>query len=163
VEWAVAAGFAVGAVLAGLAPLVGNPALHKLCPWYAGLFALGMAAAVGVGRSPHAATGRPRWQNRCAWAVVAALVLLGPLVVSRADRDVMFAAPAVGLAAAGLLVWLARRSEGARLRPRPVSLKLLESRAAVALGSVYYSLYLIHYPILALAGSGLRGLGVSPG
>jgi peptidoglycan/LPS O-acetylase OafA/YrhL len=149
---AVGAGFAVGYGVAGLSDPLGNPALRLCCPWYAGLFALGMAAAVVAGpRRRSMRCGRP------AAAVGGLACLLAWLAMGRHDDRALLAGdPLVGLAAAALLVrWtrLAAQRAGAH---RPPLLRLCEARASLALGGVSYSLYLVHYPLLALADAALR-------
>jgi peptidoglycan/LPS O-acetylase OafA/YrhL len=146
---AVAAAFALGAGLMLLSVAVGNPALRKLCPWYAGLFALGMAGAVA-----------PRDWTRPARAAVAACLLAACLsilaVCSTDDGYLMLTDVMVGLIAVGLVVRWRRSAEGAGGSP---SLRLLQARPIVALGACSYGLYLIHYPLIALANLTLRGQG----
>ncbi len=149
----VAVAFGLGWAIAGLGPLLGNPALVRLCPWLLGLFTLGMAAAGdGDGQGP---VRRP-----LGW-VAAVVVALGvPAWLDAPNRDVMLADPIVGALTALLIARLARRS--ARGESSPI-LRLLSSPGARRLGSISYSLYLIHFPLLALAGSLLRSRGVVPG
>jgi peptidoglycan/LPS O-acetylase OafA/YrhL len=151
----VAVAFAAGWGIAGLGPVVGNLAMVRLCPWYLGLFALGMAAAEDAG--PRGGQG-PR-RRPFAWAVAAAAAVGLPLWLDRPNRDVMTADPVVGAAAAVLIARLARRSAAGR--PSRL-LGILESRPSRWLGSVSYSLYLTHFPLLALAGAGARGIGLGP-
>jgi peptidoglycan/LPS O-acetylase OafA/YrhL len=149
----VAIAFGLGWAIAGLGLAVSNPAMVRLCPWLLGLFALGMAAAAdGDGQGP---LRRP-----LGW-VAAAVVALGvPTWLDAPNRDVMLADPIVGGLAALLIARLVRRSGRGESSPM---LRLLSSRAACRLGSISYSLYLIHFPLLALAGSLLRARGVGPG
>ena len=146
----VAAGFAAGFAVATLAGWLDNPALAKLCPWYAGLFALGMAGAAEDWSLP----GRLPLLG----GVTALATLLAALAVQGgADVSVMAIDLLVGAGAMALIVRCARRAAHDKSTSRGAVLGLLESRVAVRLGSFSYSLYLIHFPILAFAGWTLRG------
>ena len=155
---AVAAGFTFGGLVATLAGWLDNPALAKLCPWYAGLFAMGMAAAVD--RRRRQPDGPPARGVALAFVLaVAAILFAGLAARAGADATVMLADVVVGLAAKGLVVCCARKADRGDATPRRGVLRLLESRAAVALGSFSYSLYLIHFPLLAAMGRALRTRG----
>jgi peptidoglycan/LPS O-acetylase OafA/YrhL len=149
---AVGAAFAGGLAIAALGGWLDMAGLMQLCPWYTGLFALGMAGAARSGTQP---TRAGRAGLLAAGLGLLAVVLGGLAARWGADGPVLITDVVVGGAAAGLIVRLERpASRGARaLRG------LLESRAAVGLGSFSYSLYLIHFPILALCGSVARGQG----
>jgi peptidoglycan/LPS O-acetylase OafA/YrhL len=150
---AIAGAFAVGYGVAALANPLNNPALGELCPWFAGLFALGMAAALASHGDRNA---------RGSVGVVAvglgfvALVLAGLALAATHDRKFMIADPIVGAAMACLLVRWTRRAAPGATEPRLPLLRLLEGRSAGALGSISYSLYLIHYPLLAAGDAILR-------
>jgi peptidoglycan/LPS O-acetylase OafA/YrhL len=78
-------------------------------------------------------------------------------VVLTGDRAVMLADTVTG----GVTTWLLmRRVRRAPSSPRPAVLRVIEARWAVALGACSYSLYLIHYPLLALANIVLRDWGM---
>jgi len=154
----VAAGLGIGWGLAALATSVGNPALWLLSPWFLGLFAMGMAAAV-ASESP-AGVRRARLWPAIAWSLLALAALLVLTARKAIGLDRMVLDPIIG-AATALLLWrcAARSARG----ESSAALRLLESRGAAALGSCSYSLYLTHYPLLALAGWSLRARGVGPG
>jgi peptidoglycan/LPS O-acetylase OafA/YrhL len=159
---AVAAGFALGYVVAALATPLGSPALRQLCPWYAGLFAIGMAGAVAsCGPRPTADGPAPGGLLATGLGVVA-LVAATSVSAGLSNPFVMAADPLVGAATAGLIVRWARRTDPGSEAPRPFVLRLLEDRRAVALGSISYSLYLVHYPLLALADATLRARAWGP-
>jgi peptidoglycan/LPS O-acetylase OafA/YrhL len=149
---AVAAAFAAGNAIAALAGWLDQAALGQLCPWYTGLFALGMAGAVGS-RPP---AGDERGTKRFGLLAVlgGAALVLGFLAARHGiDVSVLLADLLVGAVATGLIVQGARVAATSR---RGV-FRLLESRGVVALGSFSYSLYLTHFPLLALCGRALRG------
>ena len=106
----VAAGFGLGAAVELLAIPLGNPALRALCPWYFGLFALGMAGAATRSRVRARTDGRPgppsSRRSPCSRR-------LGRRRLSRGHRS-----PG-GPAVVGLVVWLARRARPARSRTPP--------------------------------------------
>jgi len=140
-RWGMGAGVALGFVL-GLAPVpfVHHSITSHVCPWYAGLFALGIAAADGR-RLPHS----PRW------LVPLALPLCLFLADSLAVSDAF-----VGAVTVAYLAYVANGMAPDWL------VKPVESRPAVALGAFSYSLYLTHYPVQAWATAALVELGVSP-
>ena len=157
---AVAAAFAGGGAVAALAGWLGNAALTQLCPWYAGLFALGLAGAVDGRPRPRGGRAQGRSWLLAATLGLFALVLAGLAARQGADVPVMIADVLVGCAATRLIVGCARQSVRGGTGAASGGLRrLLESRAAVGLGSFSYSLYLIHFPLLALFGRRVRSSG----
>ncbi|MHC5537433.1 acyltransferase family protein [Singulisphaera rosea] len=158
---AVGAGFAIGFGVAVLSGPLRNPALRQLCPWYLGLFALGMAAAVASTR-PRLVVVEPRTNGPMLGPglVLAAVILAGAAFAGQNDRDIMIADPLVGALSAALLVRLSRLSMLMTAGPKRPVLRLLESRKVVALGSISYSLYLTHFPVLALTDAFLIRAGM---
>jgi peptidoglycan/LPS O-acetylase OafA/YrhL len=160
---AVAAGFALGYALAALAPLLGNPALRQLCPWYAGLFALGMAGAVATDRRRPAEVVGPAARGLAGFGVgIVALFVAGLALSMNHDRAFMVGDPLVGATTACLIVHGARRTTPGVTTPLRPIFRLLEDRRAAALGAISYSLYLVHYPLLVLADAALRSHGGGP-
>jgi peptidoglycan/LPS O-acetylase OafA/YrhL len=160
---ALAAGFAIGNGVAALSGWLDQPALGKLCPWYAGLFALGMAGAVRVQGESAPGPGRGRGSGRsCLLAAalgVIALFLAGLAARHGVDATTMFVDLLVGVSATCLIVRRARRPARDVVTSGRGLLRLLESRPTLVLGSFSYSLYLIHFPLLALQGRLLRDWG----
>jgi peptidoglycan/LPS O-acetylase OafA/YrhL len=150
---AVGAAFAGGCAVAALGGWLAKASLMQLCPWYAGLFSLGMAAAA---RSTRRAGQGPRGRWLAAGLCLLAAAFAGMAARWGADGPVMITDLLIGSAAAGLIIRLARQAGAGR---RTALLGLLQSRAAVGLGSFSYSLYLIHFPILALCGNATRSAG----
>jgi peptidoglycan/LPS O-acetylase OafA/YrhL len=146
--------------------------LYRACPWFLGLFALGMAAAsIATSQDP----GACRWRER-RWPWIAAMVvptlivwliltfrpqwtwydgeseLIGEAVV---PMDMLW-----GAAVASFLVFAGSRIvAGAAARSRVV--RLLECKPVVWLGACSYSVYLVHMPLVKLVWAGLKGQGLS--
>jgi peptidoglycan/LPS O-acetylase OafA/YrhL len=121
-------------------------------PWYVGLFAMGMAGAIHA----FAPKREHAWSDRTPWFTV---VMIGTLLTFLGWdfilRDVL-----TGVATVTLLVFCANHASSIEGTVRPVALRLLESRALVTLGAFSYSIYLVHYPIIALANGWLASLGI---
>ena len=121
-------------------------------PWMLGMFALGMVAAV-VGTSPTVAA----WRERVPWrGLTVALIALVPVVsalTSVTDDKygaLMVCHTAVGLATcAGMILMSREQLTGV---PRSAVHRLLASRSLRWLGVISFSLYLVHYPIVGVAG-----------
>lgn len=153
------------AVAAGLLPHLLLPAgknYDTACPWYLGLFALGMAAAVVEGSA---------WRDRLPWRAIAILGAAGLVLVlldprGSAGRWVYWDRPLwlrdafVGLATSLGIVAMARDSASGR---RALGLSVLRSRPVAALGTISYSLYLTHGPVLALVHAATGGRSTADG
>ncbi len=153
--------FAVSA-LVGYAPLLfASRASMIAIPWYLALFALGMLAA-SAGFAVH--TAEHRLLARVRWNVLSAVLWLACAAFGLGSPGTWFQLKPltdllVGAAAATLIIDCTQRSLSGR---RGLLLRLLESRAALAVGHFSYSLYLTHLPLLALcyfplAKAGLTG------
>jgi len=147
----VASALVMGAIL-GFAPhFLLHARLDLAVPYYITLFALGMAgASLGFSRKP----ADVAWRERVPWgalAVVCSLLVLAYVFHLRREEDIKYGIvePFVGLAAVSLIIYCARYLTQGRPGRYPLLLRLLESRGAVALGAFSYSLYLVHYPVLA--------------
>ena len=130
----------LGASGLGIAITFAFPSLDGACFWFIGLFAFGMAAATKIGKTDAKETRR--------WGIAAAAfaVLLVGLSLKTHLKDILIEADfLVGGGAACLLIYCAGKAQhgGSPL------LRVFESKAALWLGMFSYSLYLIHFPILA--------------
>jgi peptidoglycan/LPS O-acetylase OafA/YrhL len=126
-------------------------------PWYVFLFAMGMTAAVVTETNETGVAGV--WITRRATVTAGVLlVVLGATYALKARLgDWLFvAADSIeGLIAALLIICCATvLAVGGR---RPVMLRVFDSRVAVWLGAFSYSLYLVHFPVLAAMDSVVRG------
>lgn len=109
--------------------------------WYVGLFAMGMFAAHVAVRGVH--VPGLGWLTLAAGAAVSAGLVVW---MDAVNHYFYLSEPAVGVAVALLLAWLAQRSMQGRLT---VAHRLLQWRPLVWLGLWSYSLYLIHDPLLS--------------
>lgn len=160
---AIAGGFAIGYAVAALAIPLKNPGLRELCPWFAGLFTLGMASALVTHRHPSVTeNGWIRGGLVAAGLGLVAIICAGLALAGTDDRNFMLTDPLIGVLMAGLLARWSRRALPTALGPRLPLLRLLEGRTAVALGTISFSLYLTHYPLLALGDAVLRRWQFSP-
>ena len=130
-------------------------------PWFLGLFALGMAAAVfGFSRERPGPIPQ-RWLLPVvgialgAFFLVAAIVRVAHIEFVTAGwiADVIF-----GFGTAVFVVYCAREGEH---RWFPVR-RFLDARPVVTLGWFSYSLYLVHAPVLVAAALGFRAVGIPP-
>lgn len=128
--------------------------------WFLGLFALGMLAAF-VNFSPRAR--EKGWILQRGWRWISAVGWLGVMLSMALARRVSLPAPFVdsllGLATA---TFLAGATSALVRGESPWSVRLLERRVSVRLGEMSYSLYLIHYPLLALVDLTLHQVSISP-
>lgn len=134
---------------------------RTIVSWYTVLFTVGSAGALLHVGPPSAATLRIQklpW-NLIATSLTVAVALSGLIAASIWFRYQPITDLLVGLCTATVLVAAAEGNLSGGL-PRP--LKALESRFALGLGRISYSLYLSHLPILALVAAGLHGLDASP-
>jgi peptidoglycan/LPS O-acetylase OafA/YrhL len=142
---------AVALVISAL-PLALLPPAYDLswaCPWYVALFAMGMISAVGSERG----CSQPRRAILRAAGLALVLLYLGSWVLLRdawtTNAWLNFAKDAVvGGAVAILLLELTLNVRAGK--PRRFAGRILESRPAVALGHVSYSLYLVHCSVLTI-------------
>jgi peptidoglycan/LPS O-acetylase OafA/YrhL len=154
----IAAGFLLGLLPLFLLSHHGNWDWAK--PWLLGDFALGMAGAAIVctdSRESRALLDRTPWTALCLAflaGTVGAIALL--------DENIWIADILRGATSICLILALARRSAQARARPT-LPIRMLTSRAAMALGAFSYSLYLVHFPILEQAVRLLRDRHVGAG
>jgi peptidoglycan/LPS O-acetylase OafA/YrhL len=163
----------------GLGPLYLLPVHWNIecsCPWYVGLFALGMVGAVfGVSRRSALAGTTPRsWAALAMAAALAGLLLhlLQLIPTSQrylvawcrtTDRNVAWPLDvASGIAIACAMTGLARaKLTGGHGHANRI-LNALESRIASGLGKMSYSLYLVNCPVLGAWGILLGTLNFAP-
>ena len=146
-RWGVLSCIALGFGMAILIHVVFNKALDEICPWYIGLFALGMVgAAINFGTSALMEKAR----TQIPWGAISSLLWVGTLGYCSINHGWYkshhwIADTLMGFASMTLLICLTKQ---ALLQQQNTLCRLLESRCAVALGKFSYSTYLIHYPLL---------------
>jgi len=134
----------LGAGLTGLLVALGQPIplQNHTCPWFVFLFGMGFCGGV-VAERP---SGLPQRRPFELLALVSGLVLAALLFVFQMDHseyDLSRAFPAIDTAVGALtvaLLVLAHPNRAAWLGARPLA----------ALGTIGYSVYLIHFPVLEM-------------
>jgi peptidoglycan/LPS O-acetylase OafA/YrhL len=148
----------VAGILLGSVPVVLGGGFAS--PWYIGSFALGMGAAcVHFARSTPSA-----WRNGVSWRAVVFAFILPALAATLVPRLRGTPAALVDLClSVATAAFLVRSTSNLLDGRRSASLRSLSHRWSKKLGAFSYSLYLIHYPIVAAVHLALRdrGLGVA--
>lgn len=135
--------------------------IEPAAPWYLGLFALGMAGAVINFSSDSQAT---RIRMSVPWSFVATLLILTSVFLGTIRAHwwwdhLWFSDTMVGLSTVSLLIYCTERGRGDILPP---VVAVLESRWPILLGTMSYSLYLFHAPLLALIYTLLKPIHLLP-
>lgn len=138
------------------------PSVLPARPWYLGLFAMGMCAAV-VGFSQDPQNQRRGASAGWSWLALAAVFAGAALAMAgtRMKSHAWLADVVVGLATMAVIVVCASSQTQSIIHRR--LLPVFQSRVAVLLGAFSYSLYLIHPPIIAYCQVRLLRLHLSPG
>jgi peptidoglycan/LPS O-acetylase OafA/YrhL len=129
------------------------------CFWFIGLFALGMVAAeVNFSQSRWAAGCR-----RLPWGLLALVLGVGAVTTAAlwpgSASNPVTVDYGAGVATAVVLVYCTCRARSSSQAP---IVAFFQSRPAVLLGKFSYSLYLTHWPVLALLQIVARQLGAGP-
>ena len=151
-KWGVSAALIVGWATGTVLQSASGGRLASAAPWYVGLFAMGMAAAdLSIStKSVHV-----RLRQAMPWRGFALLFTAGLAATIKLRPEwLQLSDPLAGLAAACLLLHLARPDPASG--PGSLSRRVLQSRFAMGLGAISYSLYLVHSPSITLVHLALR-------
>lgn len=150
------------AFILGLTPhYLFNGYLDWSCPWYLGLFSLGMAGAIiGFSQEPRFRLFRDKFPwlpaSNGFTATIFIILLRQRNSFGLANyfsfniKDWQFDL-IIGFLVVCLLIYFTKFSSGSLQRPHPILLRFLETKWVVTLGTFSYSLYLIHAPILGVS------------
>jgi peptidoglycan/LPS O-acetylase OafA/YrhL len=154
---------ALAALVLGYAPrLVFGAAWDFSCPWFLGLFGMGMlGATLSFSEDP----GIARFRMRLPWGIGSLLLGTGVVIFLLKNRGFYpdhewLIDPILGAAALGLLVCCTERLSAGQ--PLPPLARVFGSRPAVWLGDFSYSIYLVHYPLLVMGWHMLLWIPMSP-
>ncbi len=146
----------------GIAPRFVFDHLNLACPWFLGLFALGMVAAVINVSQPVSIERLLRW-SKTFWVVGLAAFFASTFAIGapRLGRYLYLMDAFVGLTIACFLVLCTGYCFHFAKSSHPFFLRFLASTSLVQLGIFSYSLYLVHFPILSLLHLWIRPLHLS--
>ncbi|BAZ09250.1 acyltransferase 3 [Calothrix sp. NIES-4071] len=124
-----------------------NGLFASASPWYLGIFALGMAAAeIGFSEKPKLVGLR----NSLPWCKLSVIFTVVAFITEwrKLGIDLWVGYSFFGMASACLFIYYTKLiTDGNK---SPLILELLEHPFALALGTISYSLYLTHGPVLSL-------------
>ncbi|MEY4576919.1 MAG: hypothetical protein RL701_1622 [Pseudomonadota bacterium] len=155
-------GVGLGYALTALLLCVNAPLATRTCPWYLGLFAIGIGAAVRMQGLPTRPAPRLGWLSQAAgWLALAALVDTVFALVPNASALTQLglnASMLIDPMIAQALVCVLFHCQSTK---RSQLQAALEHPWLLRLGAFSYSLYLVHDPVLSFIARGLvaRGLG----
>ncbi|KYC36734.1 acyltransferase [Scytonema hofmannii PCC 7110] len=150
----------IAAFLIGLAPLyLFNRFIETACPWFLGIFALGMLAAdVGFSQNPKLIN----LKKSIPWGMLAVILTLIAFVTEWRRLGLEFWVGQSFLGAASACLFICFTQLVVEEKKSPLLLRLFEHPWAIALGAFSYSLYLTHGPVLMLVRQVLLSWQMSP-
>jgi peptidoglycan/LPS O-acetylase OafA/YrhL len=123
------------------------------CPWYLGVFAMGMAGS-GISFVEHGAR-KSTLAGRLPWGWIFLSILALDILIMALQRPVRLEItdPLMGLSVTALLIRCTYRCQqkhiGAISTVGPL-LRMLQSRFCTGVGTMSYSLYLVHMPLIVV-------------
>jgi peptidoglycan/LPS O-acetylase OafA/YrhL len=155
-----AVGLGLGYALTALLLCVDAPLATRTCPWYLGLFAIGIAAAVRVQDLATRPAPRMPWLGQAACWLALAFVTDATLPTQLGVNTSMLIDPMIAQALVCVLFHCnSLRSAGTERRSRLQA--ALEHPWLLRLGAFSYSLYLVHDPVLSFIVRGMVARGLS--
>lgn len=152
----------VAAFVIGLIPHFAFRTGDSACPWFLGLFALGMAAAAINASPPVPKRVLLRWMIALGTACLAIFGVFVIFAEAWLWRHLYFMDALIGAATTCFLVFCTAHCYGPDQDKHPAVLQFLEKRSVVVLGTFSYSLYLMHFPILSILHSWIRPVDLAP-
>jgi peptidoglycan/LPS O-acetylase OafA/YrhL len=146
----------LAALFALTAWTAGIPSLHEKCLWFVGLFFMGNIAACYGTRTAAGVEGLglPSKLWKLAGLRIAIPALLVFALTSTKPNLVVVSDIALGLGISGCLVWLQRIWNRT---PDHIVIKALTAKPLTVVGTMAYSIYLLHFPILETTNAWLVG------
>jgi peptidoglycan/LPS O-acetylase OafA/YrhL len=151
---ALAVAFALGWILGAK---LGNQ-IFAAYPIFIGLFACGMVAAV---LSFPRSRGSQAVAAKAPWGVLVLVFSAAAAFFMKTRPFTIWPDVAIGFAGMALLLYCTRAITERPDQTRPLIVRLLESRSSVFLGHFSYSLYLVHFQVIAMVHLALIGMGCS--
>lgn len=146
----------------GLSPLLLFEQIKTACPWFLGLFALGMVAAVVNVSRPVASEQLLKWSKAlCALGLAAFFTGTITVGAQKLWQSVYFMDAIVGFTIACFLVLCTGYCFNPAKTAHPFFLRFLMSSPLVGFGMFSYSLYLVHFPILSVIHLWIRPLNLT--
>jgi peptidoglycan/LPS O-acetylase OafA/YrhL len=145
----------------GLAPHFLLPQSDTACPWFLGLFALGMVAAVINVSSPISFKQMIEWSTVLGVATTTVFLVIAFKHQHWLWEHLYIMDMLLGVVVACLLVYCTSYCYIREESSHPFVLKFMASRYCVLLGVFSYSLYLVHVPVLSLLHLWIIPLGLS--
>jgi peptidoglycan/LPS O-acetylase OafA/YrhL len=146
----------LAALFALTAWTAGIPSLHEKCLWFVGLFFMGNIAACYGTRTAAGVEGLglPSKLWKLAGLRIAIPALLVFALTSTKQNLIVVSDIALGIGISGCLVWLQRTWNRT---PDHIVIKALTAKPLTVVGTIAYSIYLLHFPILETTNAWLVG------
>lgn len=139
--------------------------LDAVAPWYLGIFAMGMGAAMlsfSQDRKFQMLRDKVKWKELSIVLFASILLLIVLKPASLVAYPLYLLEPYWGISCACLLVYCTRTVQQSSIVPGPGFVKFLESPSLVKIGLFSYSLYLTHVPIITVIHGYIEKMKLTP-